>query len=185
MQFVFTLFNSSNCTDGYLKIYLRGQETVDAYDKFDHELCGTEKPLPVVSDGPRLVMVFSSGELQGRGFKVSHRRLSQFIDIHHRSLPSRENTRSRRNTEFQARQRPMARAASPIAARRRKRANSIHHVILPTIHPTPIARLSFSRRRTSRSQSFSITLRFERTMPTRRAALMGESKCFTSYKLGT
>lgn len=61
---------SSNCTDGYLKIYLKGQETMDAYDKYDHELCGTEKPLPVVSDGPRLVMVFSSGELQGRGFKV-------------------------------------------------------------------------------------------------------------------
>lgn len=66
----FVLF-SSNCTDGYLKIYLRGQETMDAYDKYDHELCGTEKPLPVVSDGPRLVMVFSSGELQGRGFKVN------------------------------------------------------------------------------------------------------------------
>lgn len=43
---------------------------MDAYDKYDHELCGTERPLPVVSDGPRLVMVFSSGELQGRGFKV-------------------------------------------------------------------------------------------------------------------
>lgn len=62
--------SSSNCTDGYLKIYLKGQETMDAYDKYDHELCGTERPLPVVSDGPRLVMVFSSGELQGRGFKV-------------------------------------------------------------------------------------------------------------------
>ncbi|XP_070502962.1 cubilin isoform X3 [Chironomus tepperi] len=61
--------SDSNCTDGYLKIYLKGQETMDAYDKYDHELCGTEKPHPVVSDGPRLVMVFSSGELQGRGFK--------------------------------------------------------------------------------------------------------------------
>lgn len=65
-----SLTYSSNCTDGYLKIYLKGQETMDAYDKYDHELCGTEKPHPVVSDGPRLVMVFSSGELQGRGFKV-------------------------------------------------------------------------------------------------------------------
>lgn len=46
---------------------------MDAYDKYDHELCGTEKPLPVVSDGPRLVMVFSSGELQGRGFKVCNK----------------------------------------------------------------------------------------------------------------
>lgn len=43
---------------------------MDAYDKYDHELCGTEKPHPVISEGPRLVMVFSSGELQGRGFKV-------------------------------------------------------------------------------------------------------------------
>lgn len=62
--------HSSNCTDGYLKIYLKGQETMDAYDKYDHEFCGTEKPYAVVSEGPRLVMVFSSGELQGRGFKV-------------------------------------------------------------------------------------------------------------------
>lgn len=61
----------SNCTDGYLKIFLKGQETQDAYDKFDYELCGLEIPHYVVSDGPRLAMVFSSGELQARGFKVS------------------------------------------------------------------------------------------------------------------
>ncbi|XP_037896607.1 uncharacterized protein LOC119641817 isoform X3 [Glossina fuscipes] len=60
--------SESNCTDGYLKIYLKGQETADAYDKFDYELCGNETQR-VVSDGPRLAMVFSSGELQGRGFK--------------------------------------------------------------------------------------------------------------------
>lgn len=60
----------SNCTDGYLKIFLKGQETQDAYDKFDYELCGFEIPHYVVSDGPRLAMVFSSGELQARGFKV-------------------------------------------------------------------------------------------------------------------
>ncbi|XP_068155589.1 cubilin isoform X2 [Drosophila tropicalis] len=58
----------SNCTDGYLKIYLKGQETADAYDKFDYELCGNETQR-VISEGPRLAMVFSSGELQGRGFK--------------------------------------------------------------------------------------------------------------------
>ncbi|KAH8381283.1 hypothetical protein KR093_001737 [Drosophila rubida] len=60
--------SESNCTDGYLKIYLKGQETADAYDKFDYELCGNETQR-VISDGPRLAMVFSSGELQGRGFK--------------------------------------------------------------------------------------------------------------------
>jgi len=60
----------SRCSDGYLKIYLKGQETMDAYDKYDHEFCGEMLPAQVVSDGPRLVMVFSSGELQGRGFKA-------------------------------------------------------------------------------------------------------------------
>lgn len=60
----------SNCTDGYLKIFLKGQETQDAYDKFDYELCGNDTPSYVVSDGPRLAMVFSSGEIQARGFKV-------------------------------------------------------------------------------------------------------------------
>ncbi|XP_053679390.1 cubilin [Anopheles nili] len=62
--------SESNCTDGYLKVYLKGQEVADAYDKFDHELCGVELPHAVISDGPRLVMVFSSGEMQGRGFKA-------------------------------------------------------------------------------------------------------------------
>jgi len=56
-----------------LKIYLKGQETTDSYDKFDHEMCGVKtEPVVVVSDGPRLVMVFSSGELQGRGFKANY-----------------------------------------------------------------------------------------------------------------
>lgn len=63
-------FRRTNCTDGYLKIFLKGQETQDAYDKFDYELCGFDIPHSVVSDGPRLAMVFSSGELQARGFKV-------------------------------------------------------------------------------------------------------------------
>lgn len=68
---IFSIFSS--CSDGYLKIYLKGQETTDSYDKFDHEMCGEEsKPSVVVSDGPRLVMVFSSGELMGRGFKANY-----------------------------------------------------------------------------------------------------------------
>ncbi|EDW24358.1 GL23444 [Drosophila persimilis] len=45
--------SESNCTDGYLKIYLKGQETADAYDKFDYELCGNETQR-VISEGPRL-----------------------------------------------------------------------------------------------------------------------------------
>lgn len=66
-------FINFSCSDGYLKIYLKGQETTDSYDKFDFELCGENaKPNVVVSDGPRLVMVFSSGELMGRGFKANY-----------------------------------------------------------------------------------------------------------------
>lgn len=52
---------------------MKGQETQDAYDKFDYELCGTEIPHLITSDGPRLAMVFSAGELQAKGFKVSFR----------------------------------------------------------------------------------------------------------------
>jgi len=64
------LFRSA-CTDGYLKLYLKGQEATDSYDKFDYEMCGNKSnPNHVVSDGPRLVMVFSSGELQATGFKA-------------------------------------------------------------------------------------------------------------------
>ncbi|XP_037867516.1 cubilin isoform X4 [Bombyx mori] len=65
----------STCNDGYLKVYLRGQEATDSYDKHDAELCGeraADFPPALVSDGPRLVMVFSSGELQGRGFKAKY-----------------------------------------------------------------------------------------------------------------
>ncbi|XP_031631169.1 uncharacterized protein LOC116345699 isoform X2 [Contarinia nasturtii] len=62
----------SNCTEGYLKIFLKGQETQDAYDKFDYEFCGHDIPHLVMSDGPRVVMVFSSGELQARGFKAKY-----------------------------------------------------------------------------------------------------------------
>lgn len=71
---ILTLHFVFSCSDGYLKIYLKGQEATDSYDKFDYELCGEESQPPphVVSDGPRLVMVFSSGELQGGGFKAKY-----------------------------------------------------------------------------------------------------------------
>ncbi|KAI5755333.1 hypothetical protein M8J77_016053 [Diaphorina citri] len=65
-----------DCSDGFLKLYLKGQEATDNYEKFDHEMCGQEEkdkaPIVMVSDGPRLVLVFSSGELQGGGFKAMY-----------------------------------------------------------------------------------------------------------------
>ncbi|KAK3861107.1 hypothetical protein Pcinc_032888, partial [Petrolisthes cinctipes] len=62
-----------NCSDGYLRIYLKGQEMENAYDSPDHEVCGKTRPLPVVSAGPRLVMVFSSGKYQGGRFKANYK----------------------------------------------------------------------------------------------------------------
>ncbi|XKL66755.1 hypothetical protein PGB90_010175 [Kerria lacca] len=60
------------CGDRYLKIYLKGQEQTDSYDKYDYELCGENQPTTMLSDGPRLVMIFASGESQGRGFKAKY-----------------------------------------------------------------------------------------------------------------
>lgn len=46
---------------------------MDLYDKFDYEMCGDEADEKVVtSEGARLAMVFSSGELHGRGFKAKY-----------------------------------------------------------------------------------------------------------------
>ncbi|KAL6441059.1 hypothetical protein ACFW04_003426 [Cataglyphis niger] len=74
IEFSIRIPNTENaCTDGYLKLYLKGQEVTDSYDKFDYEMCGNKSnPTHVVSDGPRLVMVFSSGESQARGFKAEY-----------------------------------------------------------------------------------------------------------------
>lgn len=46
---------------------------MDLYDKFDYEMCGdVADEKVVISEGARLAMVFSSGELQGRGFKAKY-----------------------------------------------------------------------------------------------------------------
>lgn len=62
-----------SCSDGYLRIYLKGQETENAYDNPDHEVCGKALPQTVVSSGPRLVMVFSSGKYHGGRFKAHYK----------------------------------------------------------------------------------------------------------------
>ncbi|ODN01954.1 Cubilin [Orchesella cincta] len=63
---------AKKCGDGFLKVYLKGQEVIQAYDKADYEFCGKDVPHDVVSDGPRLVLVFSSGEAVGSGFKAKY-----------------------------------------------------------------------------------------------------------------
>lgn len=45
----------------------------NAYDSPDYEVCGKTLPQTVVSSGPRLVMVFSSGKYHGGGFKAHYK----------------------------------------------------------------------------------------------------------------
>ncbi|UYV63914.1 eat-18 [Cordylochernes scorpioides] len=63
---------TSRCPDGHVKLYLQGQEERAAIEEFDHVFCGDTPPLPVLSEGPRLVMVFNSGSAQGLGFKAKY-----------------------------------------------------------------------------------------------------------------
>lgn len=121
-----------SCSDGYLKIYLKGQETTDSYDKFDYEMCGGQmKPSIVVSDGPRLVMVFSSGEAMGKGFKANYTFETEYR-IPGTAAPDGSCTFTYRSTS-------------------RKRVNSTHHVTHLTIQATQIARIYFWPQTTNKS----------------------------------
>lgn len=60
------------CADGFLRIYLKGQDisVTYLYEKHDHELCSNNVSSPYWSEGQRLSMIFSSGQSQGSGFKA-------------------------------------------------------------------------------------------------------------------
>ncbi|GBN01211.1 Cubilin [Araneus ventricosus] len=80
VRLIFEKFEIPNkdteCSEGgFLKIYLQGQEERQALDEFDLNLCGMIIPPPVLSEGPRLSMVFSSGTsaaMTGKGFKARY-----------------------------------------------------------------------------------------------------------------
>lgn len=130
---------------------------MDAYDKYDYELCGTEKPAPVISDGPRLVMVFSSGELQGRGFKVKYikRQLETHPNI--KTFSFRENIHLKLNIEFQELQHRMEHAVLPTEAHPRREESLIHLVILRIIHLTQTVHSFFLQHQMNKSRSFLTT----------------------------
>ncbi|XP_065293590.1 cubilin-like isoform X1 [Dermacentor albipictus] len=77
------------CTDAYLKLYMQGQEERQAVDEFDHAFCGNQAPPALISEGPRLVMVFSSGQTKGTGFRA---RYSFETDYKVPGTPSPNNT---------------------------------------------------------------------------------------------
>ena len=61
------------CKSAFLKVYLRGQEEKMEYDKPDETLCGDKLPARLRSYGPRMLLVFSSGQTQEVGFKLNYR----------------------------------------------------------------------------------------------------------------
>jgi len=58
------------CDEGYLKVYMRGQEEQHHYGEYDYEFCGTDLPEEVETPGPRLVLLFNSGNKPAQGFKA-------------------------------------------------------------------------------------------------------------------
>lgn len=69
---IYHFFNLLRCSDGFLKLYLRGQDINHLYDKYDADLCGNNATAVHWSEGPRLAMIFSSGQTQGSGFKCKY-----------------------------------------------------------------------------------------------------------------
>ena len=60
------------CQDGYLKVYMKGQEEQYSYEEHDYEFCGRTPPPVVKTPGPRLVLLFKAGIKPGSGFKASY-----------------------------------------------------------------------------------------------------------------
>lgn len=57
-----------SCGDAYVRVYLSGE----SLEEPDHVFCGVETPPQVTSDGPILILIFSSGSSQGQGFKARY-----------------------------------------------------------------------------------------------------------------
>lgn len=49
---------------------MSGQEEQHHYGEQDYEFCGTSLPQEVKTPGPRLVLLFSSGNKPAQGFKA-------------------------------------------------------------------------------------------------------------------
>ncbi|XP_059082755.1 cubilin-like isoform X2 [Tigriopus californicus] len=71
--------DDNQCNDGYLKVYIRGQEEDHEYDNHDYEFCGKSIPTRVKTPGPRLVLLFNAGTRPGSGFKAKFRFETEYL----------------------------------------------------------------------------------------------------------
>ena len=90
------LMTIARCRDGYVKVYINGQEEQHKYDQHDYMFCGEKSfyfgslslffqqslffvvpgqasPQTINSPGPRLVLLFKAGMKSASGFKAQYR----------------------------------------------------------------------------------------------------------------
>ena len=68
-----------SCEDGYLKVYMKGQEEEHHYEEHDYEFCGRSTPPIVKTEGPRLVLLFKAGAKPGSGFKANFKFETEYL----------------------------------------------------------------------------------------------------------
>ncbi|ELU17589.1 hypothetical protein CAPTEDRAFT_178835 [Capitella teleta] len=71
------IISNLRCDNGYVKAYLRGQNIIDS--KPDEVLCGRDLPGELVTNNPRLALIFiSNGTHSGRGFRGHYRFVTNY-----------------------------------------------------------------------------------------------------------
>lgn len=68
LTIIFFFCAPRRCSDAYIRLYTQSQ----APDEFDYAFCGETIPQAILIDGPSLLVVFNSGNLQGQGFKANY-----------------------------------------------------------------------------------------------------------------
>ncbi|CAG0879051.1 unnamed protein product [Cyprideis torosa] len=63
---------ATQCESAYLRVYLNGQEVMGDYGNPDGNFCGERLPPVMVSNGPRILLIFSAGTTPGTGFKAKY-----------------------------------------------------------------------------------------------------------------
>lgn len=78
-KFNIPLSDDSSCEEGYLKVYMKGQEEEHHYSEHDYEFCGRTAPPVVTTPGPRLVLLFKAGSKPGSGFKANFKFETEYL----------------------------------------------------------------------------------------------------------
>jgi len=78
-KFNIPMATDHSCEDGYLKIYMKGQEEQHSYQEHDYEFCGRTPPPTVKTPGPRLVLLFKAGAKPGSGFKANFKFETEYL----------------------------------------------------------------------------------------------------------